>query len=90
MRSIISIAILAIVALASSSIAHPGDDHEAEAAARRSFIEHSPHLQKRCASTLQARGHTGKAIERRRALAENMRSSLGLDSEGIELPSVGG
>ena len=87
MPSILSIIIWTLATFAVFAAAHPGDDHEAEAAERRAFIERNPHLQKRCASTLKARGHASRAVARRRGLAEDMRRARGLPAEGIR-PAV--
>jgi hypothetical protein len=51
-----------------------------EAAERRDFLESTPHLQKRCAAHLEARGHTQRSIDRRRALYEKTREARGIGS----------
>ncbi|KAH8647742.1 putative dioxygenase [Xylariales sp. PMI_506] len=58
--------------------AHPGEDLAAEVLSRREFLAQTPHLQKRCAASLAQSGHTQRSIERRRALAEELRSKLDL------------
>ena len=82
MHSIAPLVVLAFASMASLSAGHPSHDHKAEAEERRAFIERTPHLQKRCASALQARGHTKRVIERRRGLAEDMHKARGISAEG--------
>lgn len=62
--------------------AHPGEDPMKEAAERRAFLERTPHLQKRCAAHLEARGHTKRAVDRRRTLFESTRKARGITSDG--------
>lgn len=60
------------------AVAHPGEDLHAEALTRREFLEKTPNLRKRCAPSLQARGHIDKSVARRRDLAQSLRTSRGI------------
>lgn len=70
------------VALALWVAAHPGEDHEKEAAEMRRWIEQTPTLQERCGAHLEARGHAKRSVDRRRSLYEKTREARGLTSGG--------
>lgn len=85
MPSVSSVVVLALAALSSFSVAHPGHDHSREAAERKAFLERSPNLQKRCASTFQSRGISQRAVERRKGIAEGIRRDKGISTKGEKL-----
>ncbi|KAH7146089.1 Intradiol ring-cleavage dioxygenase [Dactylonectria macrodidyma] len=61
-----------------TAVAHPGEDHVAEAARRGEFLRHSKRDLSHCAEHLKARGHVDRQIARRRELVHSLRLAQGL------------
>lgn len=77
-----------LIGLASIAAAHPGHDHQAEAAERRHFMRNAP-IQSRslsqCASKLKARGIEAKNVARRQNAVKQIRRRRGLSTGGFIL-----
>jgi hypothetical protein len=76
-------AFLTVLLGAVNITAHPGADHAEEAAAIRSFYQHSKRDLSHCAKQLQARGHLDKQIARRHQLARSLRIDEGLAKRAL-------
>jgi hypothetical protein len=74
--------VAALVATAHLTIAHPGDDHEHEAAVRRNFLSNNAPNLDHCAEKLQALGVTERATQRRHLMARNIREKRGISKRG--------
>lgn len=82
-KTLAILAVLAASGLAPSAVAHPGEALDADDVARRDlFMRSQTHLRKQCASQFAARGHEGRAAERRKALVDKIREERGIASKG--------
>ncbi|CAG7559025.1 unnamed protein product [Fusarium equiseti] len=74
-----------LLALASFTAAHPGEDHHDELEQRRSFEASAERLSLRhCAEKLKARGVTDRNIKRRSALIQAHRQKRGIKKRDLE------
>ena len=62
------------------SWAHPGHDHQHEAAERLEYMRHNTRSLAYCAAKLKSRGHEASNLKRRQDLANELRRSHGLES----------
>jgi hypothetical protein len=75
--------LFAVLSFLTSISAHPGEDHTQEAAARRSFLQHSKRDLSHCDEHLQARGLKDQQIAHRHELARSLRTAEGLDKRAL-------
>ncbi|KFY44050.1 hypothetical protein V494_01674 [Pseudogymnoascus sp. VKM F-4513 (FW-928)] len=81
--------IVASAFAASSVLAHPGHDTRHEIAERAAFMKNSKRDLSHCAEKLKARGLEARAIQRRSAIAKDVREKRGLStSEYRKRPSL--
>ncbi|EAW23662.1 intradiol ring-cleavage dioxygenase [Aspergillus fischeri NRRL 181] len=90
MRTLLLLIWASLALLIGLAATHPGEDPIKEAAERRAFLASTPHLQKRCAAHLEARGHTKRSVDRRRSFFEEARKARGIvsDARRNEITSV--
>lgn len=76
--------LLSVLSLSAGVLAHPGEDHAAEAAAIRSVLSsYAKRDLSHCADHLEARGHTVSQVAKRQELARSLRISQGLDKRAL-------
>lgn len=61
-------------------LGHPGEDHAAEVAARQAYLQNNIANLDHCAGKLQARGVSGRGVERRSQLASKLREKRGISA----------
>ncbi|ERF72710.1 hypothetical protein EPUS_04763 [Endocarpon pusillum Z07020] len=61
------------------SWAHPGHDHQVEAAERSEYLKHNTRSLSHCTARLKSRGHEAASLKRRQHLAHELRRTRGLD-----------
>lgn len=69
--------------LAAVAVAHPGHDHHAEMAERRSMLQHSRRDLSHCAAKLKARGIEARNVKRRAEMATSLMKKRGLEGRDI-------
>lgn len=70
--------ILCTLVSCQSVLGHPGEDHAAEVAARQAYLRNNIANLDHCAGKLQARGVSGRGVERRSQLASKLREKRGI------------
>lgn len=75
MRISVALSLLPFVLV---SLAHPGSHDDHDVLARRKFLAHATRSIANCADKIEARGIEARAISRRAALADTLRSRRGL------------
>ena len=66
--------------LATGILAHPGEDHSAEAEERAAFTKFSKKDLSHCTEKIKARGIEARALARRAATAQKARQKRGLST----------
>ncbi|KAH8705590.1 putative extracellular dioxygenase [Talaromyces proteolyticus] len=79
-----NLVVLGIASFSSLVVAHPGEDHHAEAAARAAYFQsnslHSRSIGSCLSSSLKARGYEAQNVARREATLQKIRQARGLTS----------
>lgn len=71
-------AVLSLLSFVLVAVAHPGSHEDHDVLARRKFLAHAKRSIADCTDKIEARGIEARAINRRAALAESLRSRRGL------------
>jgi len=78
------LSLTALVSLALSAFAHPGELEEHGTPERREFLHHARRSIANCREELVSRGHVARAIQRRAAFAETLRAKRALERRALE------
>jgi sulfur relay (sulfurtransferase) complex TusBCD TusD component (DsrE family) len=81
LTSLLSTALLVLQAAT-----HPGHDHRQELAARREFLLNHRNDLNHCVKKFQAQGIQQRSVERRSALAADLRATPHLQGTGLTMP----
>lgn len=76
-------ALVFVLNLLATTIAHPGEDHAEEAAKHRHLIQHSRRDLSHCESHMRSRGYVDSQIARRRELARTLQLARGLRARDL-------
>ena len=74
----VSIIFALFLAYFNMSWAHPGHDHQVEAAERLEYLKHNTRSLSYCTARLKSRGHEAANLKRRQHLAQELRRTRGL------------
>jgi Dioxygenase len=74
------------IGLAALASAHPGHDHNQEAAERARYLQSNPRSLHYCAAKLKSQGHEEANLRRRQMLAETLRPKRSLEASSCLKP----
>ena len=74
-----------LLALALQGLAHPGEDHSHELAARKEYLSNNRVNLRHCQEKLAARGVLERSLQRRGLAAQRLQTQMGSEARAVDV-----